>query len=96
MSLDTFSFWPLWLLLAADVATTLYVLHRGGSELNPLMRVLMRRMGAPAALVASHVAIGWAAWYFGAYIGIYPLWLVTAFYALVVGRNLLVIRGLRG
>lgn len=92
----TFSFWPLWLLLALDVATTLYVLHRGGSEINPAMRALMRLMGAPAALVVSHVAIGWAAWYFGAHIGIYPLWGVTAFYALVVARNLLVIQRMKG
>ena len=35
-----------------DAVLTLYALKRGASELNPLMRLAMRVMPAPAALLA--------------------------------------------
>lgn len=35
-----------------DAALTLYALKRGASELNPLMRLAMRVMPAPMALLA--------------------------------------------
>lgn len=37
---------------AMDMALTLYGLKRGAYEANPLLRLLMRKMPAPAALLA--------------------------------------------
>ena len=41
---------------SADAALTLYALKLGASELNPLMRLAMRVMPAPVALLAVKVA----------------------------------------
>jgi hypothetical protein len=38
-------FWLFAALQAADAATTAYILHRGGRELNPLLRAIMARVG---------------------------------------------------
>lgn len=38
-------FWLFAALQAADAATTAYILHRGGRELNPLLRAIMARIG---------------------------------------------------
>lgn len=71
----------------ADVMLTLRILARGGSELNPIMRWVFRRVGPVvglatfklALLVLVFVALPWV-----------PVWLLVvmcAGYALIVGHN---------
>ena len=90
--MTAFSFWPLWLLLALDVASTLYAIRRGvASEANPLIAWGIRRAGVVAVLVLTHVALGYALWGRAAQIGVVTLWVITAIYALVVANNLRVL-----
>lgn len=51
-------------LFALDVATTLYVLGRGGRELNPLLAWLIARLGPRTALLGTKaIALALLAFY---------------------------------
>jgi len=79
-----------------DIATTLYVLKRGGVEANPLMRRLMEAFGSPeAALVATKFAF---VVLLGALYESIPVWsfgLMAAIYVWVAYNNGKVIRAIR-
>ena len=75
-------FWLLCALQAVDVALTLAILRRGGTELNPLLSRLMRALRSPlAALLAVKVAVLALVAIFYAHV---PLWLMAAFCAVMV------------
>lgn len=88
---NTFNFWILWALLALDVATTWYVMERGGAEANPVMRAIMARIGVGPGLLLSHILVGALAWWMGPYVGPRSLWCLSAAFAAIGAWNCYVI-----
>ena len=76
----------------ADAVTTTMGIKRGARELNPLMRVLMKKVGPLPAL------LGWKGIFLGAMFYFLPvidpraLMGLCAFYAAVVGWNIFQLR----
>lgn len=69
-----------------DLLTTLYLLKRGGSELNPILSKLQGLLGRDGAIVAAKAALIGALLYFPI-----PDWALiasTALYVVVVLHNL--------
>ena len=63
----------------ADIATTLYVLRRGGKELNPVMLALFDMLGELPALLLTKAAIvgavfawgqAWIVYFIALYVGV--------------------------
>ncbi len=77
-----------------DAVLTLYALKRGASELNPLMRLAMRVMPAPAALLAVKGAYIIAVGVMLAEAAPWLPWL-TAFFAAICAWNVIQILKLR-
>jgi len=74
----------------ADLATTLYILRRGGRELNPLLVKLQGVLGLCGAIIAAKAVVV-------ALVLLVPippilLALLCVWYAYIVGRNLLEMR----
>ena len=78
----------------ADAVTTTMGVKRGAKELNPVMRVLMAKVGTLPAL------LGWKAAFLGGVYAFLPvidpraLMGLCAFYAAVVGWNIVQLRRL--
>lgn len=70
-----------------DALLTLYALKRGASELNPLMRLAMRAMPAPMALLAVKGAYIIAVGAMLAQLAPWMPWLV-AFFAVICAWNI--------
>src|SRR5207302_1222735 len=68
-----------------DLATTLAVFSRGGSELNPIIRSLVPVTGPVLAVVVSKAFLIWLAWRFTQRTGI--LYVGIALYAAIVTWN---------
>lgn len=77
------------ILLALDAVTTLLILKRGGTELNPVMAALIKAVGAIPALLVTHAGLIAAAYYFDAS-GL-VLWAMLALFAALFVNNALVL-----
>lgn len=83
----------LYALLALDAVSTRYALRHlvGTTEWNGAMRWLMNSIGRDAALVVTHVAVGWYMTVHALEIGVENLWVMSVFFALVCANNLRII-----
>jgi hypothetical protein len=68
-----------------DLATTLAVFSRGGSELNPIIRSLIPLTGPVLAVIVSKAFLIWLAWRFTQRTGI--LYVGITLYAAIVTWN---------
>ena len=73
-----------------DAASTLRVLRLGGRELNPLLRALFDRLGAPAGLVLGKGLILLALWLAWPLVPAGCLWVAVALYTALVVHNWMV------
>lgn len=84
------------LLQCADVATTLYVLKRGGREANPVMAAIMARLGNVAGLVVPKLVILAVVYRYALpSSSSFALLVACALYAAVIVNNANVIRAMR-
>ena len=79
----------LFALQVADIATTIYVLNRGGRELNPVLNKLFVRYGARPVLLVMKIGfialVYWLADY--GYLPLYGVQILAGFYALLIAWN---------
>lgn len=79
----------------ADAVTTTIGVKRGAGELNPVMRVLMAKVGTLPALLGWKAAFFGAMFYFLPAIDVRAMMVLCAFYAAVVGWNIFHLRRLK-
>lgn len=72
-------------LQALDLATTLWLLKHGGSELNPLLNVLQRLLGRDGGIVAAKIAVAVALFLIP--LQLWQLAVLAAFYVGIVSWN---------
>lgn len=87
------AFWLLVALQLADTWTTWRVIHAGGREANPLMAMLIDKLGFWPAFLGMKGLLIWLAWL--TVETVVPL-LLCALYVIVVVNNLRVLRRQRG
>lgn len=79
-------------LVVLDAVSTLMCLRRGCVEANPVLRWCIDKVGAPMAVICSHLLVGLALAGMGAAVSPFLLGVLTAMYGRAVYSNFRLLR----